>query len=71
MPHRPRRRAALISALARAIVGISAVLGAVCTRPWAQDVFLILKIVAAVSGLLFLAFGLGNGSLAMVPVTAS
>ena len=38
-------------ALARAIVGISAAVlgGLMYTRPWAQDVFSILMIVAAVS----------------------
>ena len=61
-------------ALAHAIAGISAVVlgGLMYTRPWAQDVFSILMIVAAVSAVYFSwkhsAWVTGHG-LAMVPVT--
>ncbi len=61
-------------ALASAIVGISAVVlgGLMYTRPWAQDVFSILRIVAAVSAVHFSwkhsAWARGHW-LAMVPVT--
>ena len=61
-------------ALARAIVGISAAVlgGLMYTRPWAQDVFSILMIVAAVSAVYFSwkhsAWVTGHW-LAMVPVT--
>ena len=61
-------------ALAHAIAGISAVVvgGLMYTRPWAQDVFSILMIVAAVSAVYFSwrhsAWVTGHW-LAMVPVT--
>jgi len=61
-------------ALAHAIAGISAVVlgGLMFTRPWAQDVFSILMIVAAVSAVYFSwkhsAWVTGHW-LAMVPVT--
>ena len=61
-------------ALAHAIAGISAVVlgGLMYTRPWAQDVFSILMIVAAVSAVYFSwkhsAWITGHW-LAMVPVT--
>ena len=61
-------------ALAQAIAGISAVVlgGLMYTRPWAQDVFSILMIVAAVSAVYFSwkhsAWVTGHW-LAMVPVT--
>ena len=61
-------------ALAHAIAGISAVMlgGLMCTRPWAQDIFSILMIVAAVSAVYFAwkhsAWVTGHW-LAMVPVT--
>ena len=61
-------------ALAHAIAGISAVVlgGLMYTRPWAQDVFSILMIVAAVSAVYFSykhsAWVMGHW-LAMVPVT--
>ena len=61
-------------ALAHAVAGISAVVlgGLMYTRPWAQDVFSILMIVAAVSAVYFSwkhsAWVTGHW-LAMVPVT--
>ena len=61
-------------ALAHAIAGISAVVlgGLMHTRPWAQDVFSVLMIVAAVSAVYFSwkhsAWVTGHW-LAMVPVT--
>ncbi len=61
-------------ALAHAIAGVSAVVlgGLMYTRPWAQDVFSILMIVAAVSAVYFSykhsAWVTGHW-LAMVPVT--
>ena len=61
-------------ALAHAIAGISAVVlgGLMYTRPWAQDVFSVLMIVAAVSAVYFSwkhsAWVTGHW-LAMVPVT--
>jgi hypothetical protein len=63
-----------VGALAHALAGISAVVlgGLMFTRPWAQDVFSILMIVAAVSAVYFSwkhsAWVTGHW-LAMVPVT--
>ena len=61
-------------ALAHAIAGISAVVlgGLMYTRPWAQDVFSILMIVAAVSAVYFSwkhSVWVTGHWLAMVPVT--
>ena len=62
-----------VGALAHAIAGISAVVlgGLMCTRPWAQDVFSMLMIVAAVSAVYFSwkhSAWVAGHLLAMVPV---
>ena len=63
-----------VGALAHAIAGIAAVVlgGLMYTRPWAQDLFAILMLVAAVSAVYFSwkhsAWGTGHW-LGMVPVT--
>lgn len=62
-----------VGALAHAVAGIAAVMlgGLMYTRPWAQDLFAILMLVAAVSAVCFSWKHSAWDCLVMVPVTGA